>query len=666
MKSPFVDRELSWLKFNARVLSEAESPDVPLLERLKFLNIFYSNLDEFFMVRVGSLTHRSIIIPDSKDPKTGWTPEAQLKNIFKEVSALQKRASLAYDDLMLDLKSSGIEIVDFNNISKLDASIAKKLYAEVKDYLFPRIIDEKKPMVFLSNRELYVATNLVKGDAHYLGICSLYRVPPFRVFETNGAKKVFVMSELVSHYAKNLFKKYTVKESCVIKIIRNADIFIESKAIAYLKDFKGEFEKLLKKRKRQQPVYIQIDGKPSKGLRQMILRQLGLEERRAFVSRTPLDLDFAKELGSLPQFKYVPRKTVRGVKPARGQLIKYIQGNDLLLSFPYHSMDAFVDLLYEAADNPTVQSIKITLYRLSYSSKVAMALAYAADKGKEVVALLELRARFDEKNNIDYSEMMTAAGCKVIYGLPEMKVHAKLCLITRKVGRGYSYITQIGTGNYNENTSSQYCDLSLITADKAVAADAEKVFDALVAAKAPARCNELMVAPYGYKQRLIELLEGECEKGSAGAVCIKVNSLNDMDVMHELIKCSKAGVSVELFIRGICCLVPGIKGVSENITVKSVVGRYLEHSRIIVVGKGKAQRMFIGSGDLMNRNTNRRVEVLAEVHSPDIKKQILYLMNAFRDDCENGWIMQDSGAYKKCAPVPGTSSFEKLYKYFTK
>jgi len=666
MKNCFTDRELSWLQFNYRVLMEADDSSTPLLERLKFLNIYYSNLDEFFMVRVGSLTHRSVLMPDYKDPKTGWNTDTQLKKILKAVGVQQKQAARVYSHLLYDLKAHGIDIVDFNNISKLDESIAKKIYAEVKDFLSPRIVDAKHPMMFLGNKESYVASYLQKDEKRLIGIISLYRIPRVRVFDNDGVRKVFLMPQLVAHFAKNIFKKYVVRESSIIRVTRNADVFISEEVGAYSEDLRQQMEKFLRKRKRQQPIRLQMEGNPSDGFIQGLLKNIGCDSRRVFVGDVPLDLDFGSELGAMPQLKYVNRRCVRGTTLVRGQLMDYLKTDDLLLNFPYHSMDAFVDLLYEAADNKQVQSIKITLYRLSYSSKVAMALAYAADKGKDVLCLLELRARFDEKNNIDYSEMLMQAGCRVIHGLPNMKVHAKLCLITYKNGKNIGHITQIGTGNYNERTSTQYTDMSLMTGDETVAADAEKIFEALESGCAPQRTECLMAAPYGYKQRVIELLEGECEKGTKGYVFIKVNSMNDIDVMQELVKCSKAGVTVELCIRGICCLLPGIPGETDHISVRSIVGRYLEHSRIILVGRGSARRIFIGSGDLLNRNTNRRVEVMAEVRTEKTKRMVMHVIDALRADCENAWEMESDGRYRRVQHEDGTSSQDRLFRYFTK
>ena len=660
----FCDRELSWLQFNLRVLMESGDKSVPLLERLKFLSIYYSNLDEFFMVRVGSLTHRSIFLPDVTDGKTGWTASTELKKILAEVSRQQTIAENLYRELLADLKAADIDVLDFRRLGKAEETMCRKAFAELRPLLVPRIVDGRHPMPFLGNKEECVAVAMGKGDSLQLGLVPLYRLPDYKVFELQGRQKVAVVSELIGHYAAQLFKKEDVRESCVVRITRNADVFIEDDLRSFDADFRASMEKMLRKRKRQLPVRLQLDGKPSKAFMSLIQRSFGVADRSCFTGSVPFALGFGSGLKRTPEMKFDERKSVRSVKLRKGEYFKYLEKKDILLSFPYQSMTPFIDLLYEAADDPTVTSIRITLYRLAASSKLAAALAYAADQGKEVLCLLELRARFDEQNNIDYSEVLEDAGCTILYGLPEQKVHSKLCLITRQKGERVSTITQVGTGNYNEVTSEQYCDVSLITADETVGRDAAAVFDALALGQLPSETETLWVAPLSFKPRLLELLEREREKGSEGFVSIKVNSLNDMDVMAELIRCSQAGVRVELFIRGICCLLPGIPGATENITVRSVVGRYLEHSRIFVFGRGQERRIFMGSGDLLNRNTRRRVEACIEAKEPEIKEQLLEIMEAFRQDREKGWLMQSDGSYVKAPGGEGTASQDRLYRYF--
>ncbi|MDD6159183.1 MAG: polyphosphate kinase 1 [bacterium] len=661
----FTDRELSWLQFNLRVLNEAGNRNVPLLERLKFLSIYYSNLDEFFMVRVGSLTHRNVLLPYYTDPKTGYTAATQIKKVLAETARQQAKAESIYRELLHDLSEKGIDVLDFRRLSKEEETIARKVFAEHRPLLSPRVVDARHPLPFLGNKESYMAALLGKGEEVSLGLVSLYRLPKFTVFEVSGRQKVLIMSELVRYMAAQLFKKYELRESCVVRLTRNADVFIEEDLRSYDADYRASMEKMLRKRKRQQPVRLQIDGRPSKNFRTLLEKSLHVNEKNTFISTVPFDLGFGGEVHRTADMKYPERKSVRSVKLRKGEYFRYLDKHDLLLSFPHQSMMPFIEMLYEAADDPEVVSIRITLYRLAASSKVAAALAYAADQGKDVLCLLELRARFDEQNNIDYSEVLEDAGCAVIYGLPEQKVHSKLCLITRRCGDQVRYITQVGSGNYNEVTSEQYCDVSLITSDPAVGQDASAVFDALALGEVPAAADRLWVAPEGYKSRVLEMLERERAKGGEGFVAIKVNSLNDIDVMSALIDCSRAGVTVELYIRGICCLCPGIPGYTDNITVRSVVGRYLEHSRIFVFGRGAEQRIFMGSGDLLNRNTRRRVECFIEAVTPETREPLLEIMEALRQDRENGWVMQSDGSYILEEGGEGTSSQDRLYRYFS-
>jgi len=664
MSTCFLDRELSWLQFNLRVLNEANDRSVPLLERLKFISIYNSNLDEFFMVRVGSLMHREVFMPEYKDRKTGWDTTTQLKKISSEVQKQQERLEKTYKKVLNDFSEKNIDVIDFKHISKLDEIMAKKVFSEVKQMLSLQIVADSQKMPFLWNQEIALAAMIEKGGKQYLGLVSLDRLPKYRVYDINGKQKVIIMHELLNFYSKLIFKEYIVKDSTVIRITRNADVFIDEVERTQGDDSKKSMEKLLKKRKRELPVRLQISGKCSNTLKEYLVKRVGIDEKYVFMSSLPLNMGFGSELKGTGDLKYQDRHPVKTIKLEKGQYFQYLEKRDILLSFPFQSITPYIDMLYEAADDPTVQSIKITLYRVSMSSKIAAALAYAADKGKEVLAVLELRARFDEQNNIDYSEMLEEAGCTVIYGLPDYKVHCKLCLITRTLGSETKYITQVGTGNYNEVTSEQYCDLSMITSKKEVGEDAEEVFNALLLGTLPIKTKSLWVAPYGFKMPLIEALEAERRKGASGYVSIKVNSLNDIDVMNKLIACSQAGVRVELFVRGICCLVPGIKNMTENIHIYSIVGRYLEHSRIFVFGRGEERKIYIGSGDLLNRNTERRVEAFIEVTERELRSQVIEVMDSLRKDKEKKWTLKADGTYEKEEKEEGTASQDHLYEYF--
>ena len=663
----FVSRDLSWLEFNKRVLMLANDIKVPLVERLKFLSIYNSNLDEFFMVRVGSLSHRAKYLPGLKDIKTGRTADEEVKLILAEVSEQQKSVKTIYDNIIQDFKNEGIEKVNFAHLSKADETIVKKVFTEYKDFLSPRVIDNEHPIPFLTNEECYLAALLEKGNETKLGIVSLYRLPKYLKFESGSTKqKVVVVSELINYYIQSLFKKYTVREKCAIRVTRNADVFFEDYEKEYEGDSRFDMKKLLKKRKRELPVRLQISGKPSEAFIEILKEKVKISSKETFISNVPFDINFQSVIDSSPKLKYASKKPVKNVEIKKGELFKYLEKKDLLLSFPYQSINPFIDLLYEAADDPEVMSICITLYRLSPSSKIAAALAYAADKGKDVVCLMELRARFDEQNNIDFSEVLEEAGCSIIYGFPELKVHSKLCLITRNTSSGIKYITQVGTGNYNEITSELYTDLSFITSNEQIGKEAAEVFNSIKTGIVPERADHLITAPMGFKPIVLELLDREMRKGEKGRVSIKVNSMNDVDVMKKLIECSQAGVKVDLFIRGICCLKPRIAGYTDKIRVKSIVGRYLEHSRIFMFGSEKDDdfKVIIGSGDLLNRNTSRRVEAFADVTKSNILPNILEVMNAFDSDVDNSWIMQPEGNYLRLPGGTGQDNFERLSNYF--
>ena len=454
-------------------------------------------------------------------------------------------------------------------------------------------------------------------------------------------------------------------QSAIVDVTRNADVFFSSLEDRADDDFRNKVSGMLSKRKREMPVRARICGKLTDPARALLIRKLRIPESRVFTQTVPFDLSFRSCIGGPAEFRYPDRRPSRDIGLKKGEYFSYIEKSDLLLSFPFQSMAPFVDLIYEAADNPDVVSIKITLYRMSGSSKIAAALAYAADRGKDVLCLLELRARFDEQNNIDYSEMLEDAGCRVIYGLPDHKVHSKLCVIAYRRGSELSRITQVGTGNYNEVTGEQYTDLSLITAREDAGLDAEAAFAALTEAELPPEAKALWIAPLSFQSRVLEMLERELAKGENGRVAIKVNSINNRKIMEKLIECSQAGVKVELFVRGICSLRPGVSGLTDNITVRSVVGRWLEHSRIYSFGQGEDQRLFIGSGDLLNRNLERRVEAFIEAVTPDTREQLNEILDALRADKEKSWLMLPDGSYIREENGEGSSSQEALYRYFS-
>ena len=636
-KSVYLNRELSWLAFNERVLLEAADRSVPLLERLKFLMIYQSNLEEFYRVRIGILTHRAMLTPDKKDPLSGMLPDQQITEVLRVTREQQALVESIWKAIREELRANGVDVLDFKKISKVDELMSKKLFGDIRELLFPKIIPADQALPFIWGEESNIIAFLGRGSEQKLAIIPLHRVPAYLSFEIDGRQKIVLTEQLVRHFLPLLLKKETINQSAIIRVTRNADVFLTGGARD--DDLRQKTSTMLSRRKREQPVRVQIYGKLTDAARATLVKKLRVPERCVFNAVAPFDLGFRSCISGPASLRYSERKPVRDVGLKKGEYFRYIEQNDLLLSFPFQSMMPFVDLIYEAADDPEVLSIKITLYRMSASSKVA---------------------------NIDYSELLEDAGCHVIYGLPEYKVHSKLCVITRQHNGNLSYITQVGTGNYNEITCEQYTDLTLITSNTDVGEEAEAAFAALRAGELPPEMHTLWVAPLSFKTRVLEFLDREIAKGPAGHVAIKVNALNNPDLMDKLIECSQAGVQVELFIRGICCLRPGVPGKTDNIKVTSVVGRWLEHSRIYSFGTGEEERLFIGSGDLLNRNLERRVEAFIEVTTPDTRAQIRRILDALRNDREKSRTMQPDGSYIREENGAGTSSQEALYQYFSR
>ena len=680
----FVNRELSWMEFNLRVLSESLNPKIPLMERLKFLSIYFSNLDEFFMVRVGSLHDQSIVEPDKLDDKTGLNAADQIDAILNKANQINPIAQKAWESICLELRNQDIDILDLHHLSKLDEQIVQKYFSEeMRPLLSPQIIDRQHPFPFLKNKESFIVSVLESKDENIcLGIVPFSQLPPYFIFNINQRRKILFTADVLLHFAQKLFGKQKIQEKHVMRVTRNADISVDEGLFDFDIDFRGVMTEMLKKRRRLDVVRLQFSSQPGEKLSAFLCKKLKVSPNCILVRSIPLDFSFGFALPSAldphkdkKQWYYHEAKPFVPVDFANGDgggAINYLQNHDLLLSFPFHSTKPFVDLLNEAADDPSVLSIKISLYRLANHSKIASALAHAAEKGKEVLCVLELRARFDEQNNINYATMLEEAGCTVIYGLSDYKIHAKLCLITRKVHNQIRYITQVGTGNYNEKTSELYTDLSFISTDQAMGEDATHVFQALCMGEVVDSTKSLWVAPNCFEPNVIKYIDEQieaCRSGKEGYVFIKVNSLNDMEIMENLIEASQAGVKIEMVIRGICCLCPGVEGYSDNIRIKSIVGRYLEHSRIFIFGADEdTQRIFMGSGDLLNRNTRRRVEVFTEVKSADARRDIKRLVDAIRMDNQNSWQMLADGSYLKDTSdhAEPLDSHKYLHEYFEK
>ena len=649
------NRELSWLQFNERVLNEAGNPRVPLAERMTFASIFQTNLDEFFMVRVGTLLMQMQSSEEIIENKTGMNSKEQVKEILKRVNVLEEKKAKIYEQLMGELEPEGIRIINFNKLSVEEGKLLEKYFdAHIAPFLSPMIIGKQQPFPFLANKQLYaiVLLETPKGKRR-TGLVPCSNSVFKRLIEIPTRAGTFMLSEeLILHFVSKLYSKYIVKEKSIMRVTRNADIDATEIYDEDL-DYRDMMEQLIKRRTRLNPVRVEFSRSINKKTKQEIARFLKIGADHIIDVKTPLDLSFVFALQTYlrdkPELFYEKRSP--RLSPAlnlKENLFNQIEKKDVLLSYPYESMKPFLQLLQEAAEDESVVSIKMTLYRVAERSKIIDTLIEAAENGKEVVVLVELRARFDEANNIEMSHRLEDAGCQILYGLGDYKVHSKLCLITRKTETGFAYITQIGTGNYNEKTSRLYTDLSLITARQSIGAEVAEIFTALQKGEVVEHTNELLVAPKCLQNKVVDMIDAEIEKvkqGSTGYVGVKINSLTDKVLIDKMIEASQAGVKIDLIVRGICCLKPGVKGMTENIHVISVVGRFLEHSRIYRFGRGDEEKIYIASADFMTRNTVRRVEVAAPIYDQDIRTRIRHIFDTMMMDDEKGKEQNSEGEY---------------------
>ncbi|MDD6734948.1 MAG: polyphosphate kinase 1 [Clostridiales bacterium] len=651
----YENRELSWLKFNERVLNEAENPEVPLAERLSFTAIYQSNLDEFYMVRVGSLTDRQKINKDEKENKTGMTPKEQINAILKRTKELEVKKARIYEQLMGELEPQGIRIINFNKLSKEEGEGLEKYFNHhIAPFLSPMIISKQQPFPFFNNKTLYaiVLLKTTKGKTK-IGVVPCENSVFRRLIEIPTRPGTFMLcEELILHFVYKLFTKHTISEKTVIRVTRNADIDTENFNDDNL-DYRAMMGKLIKKRTRLNPVRVEITRDIDDKMKAEIAKYIGVSEKHIIKSGTPLDLSFGfllqnylREKIDLFYEKRTPRTTPE--LNMKESILSQVQKKDVLLSYPFESIKPFLTMLREASEDESVVSIKLTLYRVAERSKIIETLIEAAENGKEVVVMVELRARFDEENNIEVSRMLEDAGCRIIYGLGKYKVHSKLCLITKSTDEGFSYIAQVGTGNYNEKTSKQYTDLSLLTANQEIGAEIANVFNALMLGETIKETNHLLVAPKMMQNKIIEMIDNEIVKAASGQsayIGIKINSLTDKDIIDKLIEASKAGVHIDLIVRGICCLKPGIEGVTDNINIISIVGRFLEHSRTYRFGTGEEEKIYISSADFMTRNTIRRVEVAAPIYDENVRKKIRHIFDVVLSDNVKGKRMLPDGTY---------------------
>lgn len=673
MSESFYDnRELSWLKFNARVLEEAFDETTPLFERLRFVSIFCSNLDEFFMIRVGSWYDKLLYDPKDRENKTNMNAKEQLAAIAKSVRGLIPIKDEAYSLIMEGISKYGVEHITEDRLSPQEDAYLKAFFArEIRPLLFTGIVDKKHPVPFLKSGEVYIGCKLRKktetGGKFTFGILPVPENLPKVVFLPKS-RKFLLIEEIIRRYAKSVFSNFDIHSRCIFRVTRNADIPIDEGLFDHDMDFRDIMTKMVKKRKKLQPVRIEFQGNPDGETVAILSKVLDVKEDFVFKQNTPLSLGFVSTLEKVLEKQkelfftpLTPQQSPAILKNV--SLIEQIKHKDILLNYPYENINQFIRLLDEAAENPNVSSIKITLYRVARDSKIINALNKAAENGKDVLALVELRARFDEENNIGWSKQLEDAGVQVIYGLEELKVHSKLLLITLRDGNDVTYITQVGTGNYNERTSKLYTDLTLLTADKAIGADASVVFNALCEEATVESTNRLLVAPKGLKSKLVEFIDNEITYGKDGYIGIKINSLTDRDLIEKLAEASRAGVKVELVIRGICCLIPGVAGQTENIRVVSIVGRFLEHSRIYIFGKDNRRRVYISSADFMTRNTERRVEVAAPILAPALADRVCNIFDICMRDNVKARELKSDGLYERVSSEGKEPLNSQLYFY---
>ena len=653
-----MNRELSWLKFNERVLNEAGNPRVPLAERLTFASIYQSNLDEFYMVRVGTLMDQMEAPEEIRENKTNMTSKEQVKAILEATRVLDKKKDIIYEQLMGELEPQGIRIINFNRLSGEEGDLLETYFDhEIAPYLSANIVSKQQPFPFLKNKEIYAVALLgTKSKKTKVAIIPCSNNVFKRLIDIPTRLGTFMLSEeLILHFLPKLFPKYEVVEKSLLRITRNADIDTETIYDEDM-DYRDAMENLIKQRKRMNPVRMELSREINKKLVNEICKCVNVDKKHVFMSKVPLDMSFVfaiqnylrgQEKENLFYHKRNPRMTDQ--LNDKESLIGQVEKKDVLLSYPFENIKSFTNLLYEAAKDESVVSIKMTLYRLADRSQIVDALVDAAENGKEVVVLVELRARFDEESNIEYSRKLEEAGCRVIYGLNGFKVHSKLCLITRKTGDGLAYITQVGTGNYNEKTSKLYTDLSLITANQEIGKEAAEVFACLLRGETIEETHLLLVAPKCLQNKVLAMIDEEIEhakKKEPAYVGIKINSLTDKDIIEKLVEASQAGVKIEMIVRGICCMIPEIKGYTENITVISIVGRFLEHSRIYRFGTPEREKVYIASADYMTRNTVRRVEVAAPVLDEKLRQRLDDMFDTMMRDDEKGKRLNAKGNYE--------------------
>ena len=655
------NRELSWLAFNERVLAEAADESVPILERLKFASIFTSNLDEFFMIRVGSLWDLKGIEPERHDSRSNMTPEEQLHAIYAAVRPLYRTREAVCVGLERLLRRYGISRLEWSELTGSEKKFCQRYFrAEVEPIISPQIVDTHHPFPHLKNNVLHIGAWVKYHSRDVFGVIPLPDVLPSVLFlPCDDGLRYIHMEELLLHHTEDIFSNYDVRAKCVFRVTRNADINPEDEAFDMdeNEDFRKKMKKALRQRTRLAPVRLELSERIGGSFLDYLKDRLPVMDEQIYFTSAPLRLDYAFSLaGKLPDDKrrsltYPEFRPCRTAGLRSGEsMIKQTARADRLLSFPFESMSPFLNLLKEASDDPNVISIKITIYRLARKAKLVEYLCNAAENGKDVTVFIELRARFDEQNNIDWSERLEDAGCTVFYGFENYKIHSKICLITRRERGEIQYITQVGTGNYNEKTAEQYTDVSLLTADPGIGQDAVEFFKNMSIGELDGEYKHLLVSPYSLKRTVLRLMDEEIAKGPFGRMKFKINSLTDIDIIEKLREASRAGVHIDMVVRGICCILPGIPGETDNIHIVSIVGRFLEHSRIYIFGEGPSEKMYISSADFMTRNTQRRVETACPIYDSAVREKIHGIMDACLADNVKARELHSDGSY---SPAPG-------------
>lgn len=649
------NRELSWLKFNQRVLEEAQDPDVPLLERMKFVAIFTSNLDEFFMIRVGSLYDMASLKEMELDRRSKMTPKEQLERIYEAVEPLYKERDKTYSEIKKRLSPYGICGLSFKELQDPEKKYVKKYFKEqILPVLSPQIVDRNHPFPHLLNKEIYVIASLKRGNQKLFG---LVPVPTYlsEILLLPGHDIRYIrMEKILMEYLEIIFDKYEVSDKNYICVTRNGDVSPDDEALDINEDFRNLMKKTLSKRRKMAVVRLETANPLTENMERYFCDRFCITPKQIFRTKMPMKLSYIFSVAEkVPEHMrrtliyepFVPQKSA--MVDEETSMIRQIRKKDILLSYPYESMEPFLKLLKEASTDPSVVTIKITIYRLSKKARLVEYLCAAAENGKEVTVLIELRARFDEQNNIDWSERLEDAGCRVIYGFENYKVHSKICLITCKTRNGYQYITQIGTGNYNEKTAAMYTDVCLMTADREIGQDGATFFQNMCMGNLGGSYRHLLVSPYSLKKKVLELIEEETRKGENGRIIMKMNSVTDVDFIEQISRASRAGVEVDLLVRGICCIRPGVEGYTDHVRVTSIVGRFLEHPRIFSFGRGSAQKLYIGSADMMTRNTEKRVEVACPVYDKDLRARLNHMLQVMLEDNVKARVLDAAGTYLK-------------------